>query len=567
MNYFSPLEKDNLLEILKHLISNIHAIVVIADEHKKITYINKNAASIIGDITKHYGKNLYDFLGIESADSHLTNKIDYFLEKDNKFETITCIFNDKKEPVYLDNTISLINYKDDIRYYLAICKDITPTYMLKQEVYRANYFDSLTELPNQKIFLESINTYMEISKRDNIRFNVILVDISKVSSINNKYGFLVGDYVIQEVGHRISKVVGFSDILAKFKDDIFAILHPQFTDINEAAVLMDALAKELKYPIKMNKIELYVDFKAGIAVYPDNEDAQESLIDKAQIALTKAKFSNKQVNYMFYTPEIKEEVHKQLEMEANMYKALENGEFDVYYQPFLDINTNELAGMEALLRKIDSNGNIEFPSAFIPVLEQMKLMDKVGLIVVEKVCKQMREWMDAGCKIVPIAINLSPVQFENPNLPDNLMTILNKYNILPENIILEITETVLIQDINLTKDILNRLKELGFAIALDDFGTGYSSIGYLKQFQFDHLKIDISFIRGILHNKQDRNIVQAIIAIAKAFKLKTIAEGIEQEEQLKIVHNMGCEMGQGYLWNEPTPAAIIEEKYMNEPAK
>lgn len=562
MDYFTPFDKNNLIEILGHLMSNIDTIIVIADNNKRITYINKNASEVIGDISENIGRNLFDFLGIDSSDNHLTNKIDYFLKKDNKFETITCTTNAKNEHIYLDNSISLIDYKDNIKYYLAISRDITHTYMLKQQVYRANYFDSLTDLPNQRTFLEAVQTYMDIVKEEDIKFNIILIDISKVSAINNNYGFLVGDYVIQEVGHRISKLLDFSDVLAKLKDDIFAVLHVQLTDTNESATLLESLAKELKYPIKINKAEIYVDFKAGIVTYPDNQDGEGTLIDKAQIALTKAKFSNKHIKYMFYTPKIKEEVQKQIEMETKMYQALENDEFDVYYQPFLDINTNTIVGMEALLRRRLSNDEIELPSAFIPVLEQMKLMDRVGMLVIEKVCIQMRKWIDAGYKLVPVAINLSPAQFENPNLPQNIIMILEKYDIQPEKIILEITENVLIQDIKLTQDILNRLNEYGFAIALDDFGTGYSSIGYLKQFKFDHLKIDISFIRGILKNKQDKNIVKAIIAIAKSFKLKTIAEGIEKEEQLKVVYNMGCEMAQGYLWAKPIPAKLIEEKYI-----
>lgn len=562
MDYFTPFDKNNLIEILGHLMSNIDTIIVIADSNKRITYINKNASEVIGDISENIGRNLFDFLGIDSSDNHLTNKIDYFLKKDNKFETITCTTNAKNEHIYLDNSISLIDYKDNIKYYLAISRDITHTYMLKQQVYRANYFDSLTDLPNQRTFLEAVQTYMDIVKEEDIKFNIILIDISKVSAINNNYGFLVGDYVIQEVGHRISKLLDFSDVLAKLKDDIFAVLHVQLTDTNESATLLESLAKELKYPIKINKAEIYVDFKAGIVTYPDNQDGEGTLIDKAQIALTKAKFSNKHIKYMFYTPKIKEEVQKQIEMETKMYQALENDEFDVYYQPFLDINTNTIVGMEALLRRRLSNDEIELPSAFIPVLEQMKLMDRVGMLVIEKVCIQMRKWIDAGYKLVPVAINLSPAQFENPNLPQNIIMILEKYDIQPEKIILEITENVLIQDIKLTQDILNRLNEYGFAIALDDFGTGYSSIGYLKQFKFDHLKIDISFIRGILKNKQDKNIVKAIIAIAKSFKLKTIAEGIEKEEQLKVVYNMGCEMAQGYLWAKPIPAKLIEEKYI-----
>lgn len=562
MDYFTPFDKNNLIEILGHLMSNIDTIIVIADSNKRITYINKNASEVIGDISENIGRNLFDFLGIDSSDNHLTNKIDYFLKKDNKFETITCTTNAKNEHIYLDNSISLIDYKDNIKYYLAISRDITHTYMLKQQVYRANYFDSLTDLPNQRTFLEAVQTYMDIVKEEDIKFNIILIDISKVSAINNNYGFLVGDYVIQEVGHRISKLLDFSDVLAKLKDDIFAVLHVQLTDTNESATLLESLAKELKYPIKINKAEIYVDFKAGIVTYPDNQDGEGTLIDKAQIALTKAKFSNKHIKYMFYTPKIKEEVQKQIEMETKMYQALENDEFDVYYQPFLDINTNTIVGMEALLRRRLSNDEIELPSAFIPVLEQMKLMDRVGMLVIEKVCIQMRKWIDAGYKLVSVAINLSPAQFENPNLPQNIIMILEKYDIQPEKIILEITENVLIQDIKLTQDILNRLNEYGFAIALDDFGTGYSSIGYLKQFKFDHLKIDISFIRGILKNKQDKNIVKAIIAIAKSFKLKTIAEGIEKEEQLKVVYNMGCEMAQGYLWAKPIPAKLIEEKYI-----
>lgn len=201
------------------------------------------------------------------------------------------------------------------------------------------------------------------------------------------------------------------------------------------------------------------------------------------------------------------------------------------------------------------------PGTFISTLERMNLIDKVSMRVLEIVCEQIRYWIDHGYKVVPVSVNLSAVQFKNINLAQQIKQVLEHYEVPPKYIVLEITESAVMEDVRSAQIIIDELKEYGFAIAIDDFGTGYASIGYLKKFMFDHLKIDISFIREIGKNMQDRSLVEAIISIAKTLNLKTIAEGIENEEQLYIMSALGCEMGQGFFWGHPVSGTEIEDKY------
>ena len=276
----------------------------------------------------------------------------------------------------------------------------------------------------------------------------------------------------------------------------------------------------------------------------------------AQTALMAAK-KERAGTYVFYSKEVQDKADLEMMIESDLHEAVKQDEYIVYYQPFVELKEDRLVGMEALVRRTKQNGEIVMPGQFIEQLEQLNLIEKVGMGVLEKVCKQLRNWLDKGYEIVPISVNLSALQFKNPQLVDEIQGILNKYDIDSKYIVLEITESTVMEDISIAKVCIEKLKSKGFAISIDDFGTGYASIGYLKKFMFDHLKIDISFIREIVANEEDRSIVEAIIAIAKTLNLKTIAEGIESKEQLSVMSKLGCEMGQGFFWDRPISAENI----------
>ncbi|PHV72028.1 hypothetical protein CS063_00695 [Sporanaerobium hydrogeniformans] len=567
MQQVQEIHKVELVDILEKVVDEMQDWLIIGDQYGKIMYANSNVYTSC-DCTKEevLGKDMCMFVGVDLSDQVVLNKINKFLKDGEKFEFVTNRFIKGNKRIYLTNTLTTIWYNNQLEYFVCLSKDITNTEKLKAEVYRANYIDPLTNLPNQRFFLQSLYKAVQKVKSSHTQLAVIIVDIRKIGEINENYGMNVGDIVIKAVTKRLRNILNDKQEMFRYGDGSFIIIHQYITGQEDVEILLRQMNEKIKEPISVHNSYLYIEAKEGIALFPNDAKGASELIKNAEIALAKVKREKPTIPYIFYTKDIHEEIESSMLFEAELKIAVQNEEFVVYYQPFIDLKTNTVVGMEALLRQIKHNGEMVLPNKFIGVLEQMNLIEKVGIMVIEKVCIQLRRWLDKGYKVVPISVNLSALQFKNPNLAKNIIEILEHYNIKPGYIILEITESTVMEDIGLAHFTLNELKDYGFCISIDDFGTGYASIGYLKKFMFNHLKIDISFIKEITKNNQDRAIVEAIISIAKSLHLTTIAEGIEDEEQLAVMSEMGCEIGQGFLWDKPISSTQIEEKYLKRNA-
>ena len=556
------ISKPKLLDILEKIIDEFEDWLIIGDQYGKIVYVNENVYTSCGCTkTSILGQDMCMFVGVDLADDLVIEKIRKFVLEGEEFEFVTNRFVKNNKRIYLTNSFTALWNEDKVEYYVCISKDITRTQKLKEEIYRFSYIDSLTNFPNQKIFLESLHKQVKRSQKSHTQFAVILIDIKKISEINHTYGLSVGDTIIKEVGHRIKNHLNYNKEIFKYDGNTFAIIFQNIEKREEVREFLELINQSIQAPIQVHNSYMDVHFKAGISLYPNDALLPSELINMAQIALAKVKKDTSYTPYMFYTKGIHEEVRSTALIESEIRAAVDKDEFIVYYQPFVNLENNCLVGMEALIRRKKSSGEIVSPGSFIYLLERMHLIEKVGIMVIEKVCAQLREWMNLGYDIVPISVNLSALQFKNPALAKNIKDILSHYNVDPKYIVLEITESMIMEDIGIAQLIIEELKSYGFTISIDDFGTGYASIGYLKKFMFDHLKIDISFIREIDKNPEDRAIVEAIISIAKTLNLKTIAEGIESTEQLHIMNKMGCEMGQGFLWDKPISAKEIGSKY------
>lgn len=563
MPIIQEINKPKLLDVLEKVIDEMEDWLIIGDEYGKIVYANENVYTSCGCVKADLlGQDMCMFVGVDLADDIVIEKIRKFVLEGEKFEFITNRFINHNKRIYLTNSFTALWSENKLEYYVCVSKDITKTQQLKEQMYRISYIDDLTNFPNQKVFLESLHKQVKRAQKNNTEFAVILIDIKKIGEINNTYGLGVGDRIIKEVGKRIKSSLNKDKEIFKYNGNVFAIIYQNINEAEPIKEFLEQLHQMMQEPIKIHNSYMYVEFKAGVALYPGDSVLASELIKMAQIALAKAKKEIKYTPYMFYTKGIQEEVQNTLLLESEMRIAVENEEFLVYYQPFVNLVNDTIVGMEALIRRVKSNGELVLPGKFIGLLEQMNLIEKVGIMVIEKVCMQLRKWIDDGYHIVPVSVNLSALQFKNPALAKNIKGILNQYDIDPEYVVLEITESTVMEDIGIAQLIISELKSYGFTISIDDFGTGYASIGYLKKFRFDHLKIDISFIREIVKNPQDRSIVEAIISIAKTLNLRTIAEGIEDEEQLEIMSMLGCEMGQGFFWDKPISAGEIEKKYM-----
>lgn len=462
---------------------------------------------------------------------------------------------------YLANTISPVKDKDDnIQYFVSTAKDITQNYELKNQLYAAIHHDALTGLLNRKYFIKEIENVIDKTKKS----AMLVVSMENIGTINNTYGFVFGDQIVKKIGKRIKKIIDENHIFARIEESVFGIFIPDFNTFSTIILMIKTIEKVINKPFLLegNGItELYVEVLTGVSIYPSDASEATELLLRAQTALSKVRSIDALKNYAFYTPQMKEEAKKQLLQEIEIYKAYENNEFIPYFQPFINLENEEICGAEALMRRKNSSGEIILPGEFIDTLEQMGLIEKVELRFLKEVCCQIREWIDQGIKVLPIAINLSALQFKDASLAEKIISIIDKESIPRDLITIEITESLCMEDMMVAKAILQKLTEAGFLISLDDFGTGYSSFSYLKKTNVSQLKIDRSFIEDIVCKKEDQEIVKAIVAMAEALGIQTVAEGIENKDQFQIVSQLGCDIGQGYYWDYALPAKEIVKKY------
>lgn len=556
------IDELTLSKILKKIISRLDEWLMISDAFGKVIYANDIVYKSCGiKKSELLGEDLCMFVGIDLTDEIMLSKIQKVVQQGKQINFISNRFNKNEERIYLANTIRTI-WIEDIMYYICISKDITSTTKLRKEIYQINYFDRLTSLPSKKIFLQTLEQSVKRTKRNKEKLTVTLIDIKRIGEINNLYGMCVGDYIIKEISQRIKNCLGTNEELFRYNNNVFAVIHNNLSQTQVISNFLEKMQQIVEEPVQIHDIYIPVDYRCGGITYPDEVATASGLVAMAQIALTKSKKQKHNKPYVFYNSLIKTEAEITLQTEIEMHEAIANDEFIVYYQPFVALDSKDIVGMEALVRRRKKSGELMSPGTFIDTLERLNLIGKVSIRVLEKVCAQLRCWLDYGYNIVPVSVNLSAVQFKNPNLAQQIKDVLRKYNIPPKYIVLEITESAVMEDVIAAQMTIDDLKAEGFAISIDDFGTGYASIGYLKKFTFDHLKIDISFIKEITDNVQDRSIVEAIISIAKTLNLKTIAEGIESKEQMDIMSALGCEMGQGFLWDTPISAPEIESKYL-----
>lgn len=564
MRQLDDINESTLIDILGKIVDEMEDWIIISDRLGKIIYANDAVfKDCYSTKEKVLGEDMCMFVGVDLSDDETLKHIQNFINKGERFEFVTNRFIKGNRRVYLANLLTTVWDNDNLEYYVCISKDITNTQRLKEEIYKANYFDTLTNYPNYKVFADRLSKHIHRAKKNRAKFAVSLLDIRKLGEINNTYGMGIGDHIIKEVGYRIKRELTTNQEIFKYKGNVFAIIEQDVKDETQVGTFLMKVNHIMEEPIQIHNRYMYVELKSGVAFYPNDSLQSPQLIDMAQVALLHAKKQKGIVPYMYYSKGIQEEVENSLQVETELQLAVENDEFIVYYQPFVELKEEKLVGMEALVRRRKKSGEIIPPAAFIDNLEKMHLIEKVGIRILEKVCIQLKEWLSRGYNVVPISVNLSALQFKNPNLAKDIKSVLQKYNIPSHYIVLEITETTVMEDVGIAQLIIEELKAYGFAISIDDFGTGYASIGYLKKFMFDHLKIDISFIREIVANAEDRAIVEAIIVIAKTLNLKTIAEGIENEEQLYVMSALGCEMGQGFFWDKPISSFQIEEKYFS----
>jgi diguanylate cyclase (GGDEF)-like protein len=434
----------------------------------------------------------------------------------------------------------------------------------REEVLRASkqvehlaYHDPLTGLPNRELFLARLRRVLARSQEQTVSLRkplaVLFLDLDRFKVLNDTLGHDYGDELLIQAARRLQNGVRAGDTVSRLGGDEFTLLLPDLESTAEAGEMAEMLREELHQPYLLHGHEIFVTTSMGASVYPgDGEDA-ETLLKNADMAMYQAKEKGPG-NFQGYSPLMGARALERLSLESDLRRAMDNGEFALYYQPVLDVATGAIGGVEALIRWQHPWRGLVGPDDFLDLVEIIGLSDALDMWVMETACRQLKEWQDGGLTQLRVAVNLSARPFHQRDLVDRVERVLRQTGLSPQSLELEITETLAMQRAEVTLSVLERLKTLGVRVSIDDFGVGYSSLSYLRTFPIDTVKIDRSFVRDLTVDPSDAAIAAAVIAMAHSLNLEVVAEGVEGEEQLRFLEDHGCDRIQGYLLSPPKPA-------------
>lgn len=447
----------------------------------------------------------------------------------------------------------------DLLGVIQVSRDITERTLAENQL-RENesrlkhlaYHDALTGLPNRLLLHEHLLRAIAAARRSNDQVAILFCDLDRFKNINDSLGHAVGDQVLKEIASRIRQSLRECDVVSRLGGDEFAIILDQVKDVEHIATVARKLLAVLPQPVLVENQEVRVTVSIGASVYPVDSDNVESLMKFADIAMYQAKEGGRD-NFRFYTPGMDSRSHELLLLEIDLRKALEENQFTVHYQPQIDLKTGFLLGLEAMVRWEHPERGMVWPGDFIPLAEESGLILPLGRWILHEVCRQARNWLDQGLPPVRVAVNISGRQFLEPDFVDQVERILAEADLRPESIELEITESVMMGNVDKAMSTLADLHRRGVSLVIDDFGTGYSSLAYLKQFPISSLKIDRTFFQNIIHDPRDAALASAVLALAHSLGLKVIAEGVETKEQLAFLNAQGFDAAQGYLFACPLP--------------
>ncbi|MBF0187581.1 MAG: EAL domain-containing protein [Magnetococcales bacterium] len=419
--------------------------------------------------------------------------------------------------------------------------------------------DDLTGIPNRALFQDRLNQTLAISSRYGREVVVMFIDLDRFKLVNDTMGHKAGDALLVEAANRIRRCVRETDTVARLGGDEFTIILPELTHSCYIELVARRILEELEKPFSLPEGEATVSGSIGITVFPQDATGMEELLKNADSAMYEAKEAGRST-FRFFTREMNEAAVKRISMEKSIRAALEQDEFLPYFQPKVDIATGRMTSMEALARWQRADGDLVSPAEFIPVAEETGLIDEVGAVILEKSCLHTKTWIDAGYDHLRVAVNLSPRQFVDRNgLIHMVSDVLERTGLDPTHLELEITESMVMDDVDKAIETLDALRQMGLRLAIDDFGTGYSSLSVLKKFPIQTLKIDRSFIRDVPGNSNDAAIASAIISMASDLQLKVVAEGVETREQLGYLREHRCHVIQGYYFSKPLTASAFTE--------
>jgi diguanylate cyclase (GGDEF)-like protein/PAS domain S-box-containing protein len=436
---------------------------------------------------------------------------------------------------------------------VIVFHDVSAAREMSLQMTHLAQYDFLTDLPNRMLLNEHLSHSISLARRHHGHIAVIFMDLDRFKHINDSLGHAIGDTLLQSVSKRLLAGVRSSDTVSRQGGDEFVVLLSEIAYPEDAAISARKILLLLSAPHSIDGHDLHVDASIGISIYPEDGENAETLIKNADAAMYHAKDRGRN-NFQFFKADMNVQAVRLQSLEGSLHRALEREEFLLHYQPKVNLETGEITGVEALIRWQQPDRGLVPPAQFVPIAEDCGLIVPIGRWVLREACRQARAWQDAGLPPLPVAVNVSAVEFRHKDFVESVQAILLETGLEARYLELELTEGVLMEDAESTVSVLQELKRMGVHLAVDDFGTGYSSLSYLRRFPIDVLKIDQSFVQQMTSDADDSSIVSAIISMGKSLKHVVVAEGIETQEQKAYLQTQHCTEGQGYLFGRPVAA-------------
>jgi diguanylate cyclase (GGDEF)-like protein/PAS domain S-box-containing protein len=449
-------------------------------------------------------------------------------------------------------SISVVKHENNAVNYVGIFSDITRIKQTEKHLERLAHYDPLTGLANRILFRARLDQAILKADRSGERIAVMMLDLDDFKKVNDTLGHPMGDALLSVTAKRIADSVRKIDTVARLGGDEFGLVLESFAEIRSLDFISSKILLRVSEPYSLAEQKVFIGASIGIALYPDDGRDVDVLLRNADTAMYHTKKHGKN-RVSYFSSEMNRRARHRMTMETRLREAIENSEFELHYQPQVNLVTGNLVGCEALVRWRHKSRGLIPPGEFITIAEETGLITQIGNWVLRTACGQIRLWKAQGFPEFPVSVNLSGVQIRSERILENIIKIVRGASIDPRLLELEMTETVLMHDRDRAVELLRQLKRHGLALAIDDFGTGYSSMAYLKQFPVDKLKIDRSFIEDLATDKGDKAIVNAIIAMARSLNLKVIAEGVETKVQAELLRSYGCSEVQGYYFGKPMP--------------
>lgn len=450
--------------------------------------------------------------------------------------------------------------KGNIQGIVATGINMTERKVMEDKLFELAYFDTLSQLPNRQMFELELEQRIINALSEENKFALLYLDLDNFKNINDTFGHSYGDKLIKEIAIALRSIIDAESSVSRLGGDEFGIIIPKGVDNIVFESKVTSLMEELNKLWIIEGNEFYITCSLGISIYPDDGVDAQTLLKNSDTAMYVSKNNSKNC-YTFYSPNMQNKSEKYLTMEKDLRSAILNNEFQLYYQPLINLKNKDVVGVEALARWVHPVKGMIMPADFIGFAEETGLINSMGDIVITQACQQLKRWQDMGFSQIYIAVNLSAKQLRQHDLIDKIVDNAQKADINVENLLFEITENIALYDFKQSVSILNTFKNMNVRVALDDFGTGYSSLNYLKLLPINMIKIDKSFVKDITIGQNEKHIARAIIELAHNMDVIVTAEGIETEEQYEILFNFGCDLGQGYLFSKPVPAEEVEKLF------